>query len=257
MSNLALRAIPKRLAPNLHESVYRWINPSWYKSDVGGMWDEIGKLQFDFLLDQGLAPTDRLLDIGCGSLRGGVHFVRYLETSHYFGIDINERHLQGGRAELQRLGLGDKQATLLCDGCFQFSRFAQQFDLALAQSVFSHLPFNAIMRCLTNVEAVLVPGGRLYATFFPNNGPRLRVDEIRIPRPDGASWPWSVHCDADPFYYDPDIFRWAVEGSSLTCTLLGDWGHPRGQHMLLFTKAGPVAGPKPRGAPGSPRTDVR
>jgi hypothetical protein len=27
-----------------------------------------------------------------------------------------------------------------------------------------------------------------------------------------------------------------VEGSSLECEALGDWGHPRNQRMLAFTK---------------------
>ena len=28
-----------------------------------------------------------LIDIGCGALRGGVHFVRHLDPGHYFGMD--------------------------------------------------------------------------------------------------------------------------------------------------------------------------
>ena len=50
-------------------------------------WDEIGKLQFDFLVRSGLQPHHYFLDVGCGSLRGGVHFIPYLETAHYLGID--------------------------------------------------------------------------------------------------------------------------------------------------------------------------
>ncbi len=38
---------------------------------VGGLWDEIGQLQFDFLRAKGLLPRHKLLDFGCGSLRGG------------------------------------------------------------------------------------------------------------------------------------------------------------------------------------------
>ena len=38
---------------------------------VGGKWDEIGKLQTDFLKEQGLEKNMKFLDIGCGSLRGG------------------------------------------------------------------------------------------------------------------------------------------------------------------------------------------
>jgi hypothetical protein len=57
---------------------------------VGGEWDEIGRLQFDFLKGAGLKLRHVLLDVGCGRLRGGVHFVAYLERGNYVGIDINQ-----------------------------------------------------------------------------------------------------------------------------------------------------------------------
>ncbi len=62
----------------------------------------MGELQFKFLVGWGLRPGDFLLDVGCGCLRGGVHFVRYLEAGHYFGIDVNsslliDDRLKGGR----------------------------------------------------------------------------------------------------------------------------------------------------------------
>ena len=60
-----------------------------HRQVVGGMWDEIGTLQFEFLQGRGLQPDDLLLDVGCGSLRGGVRFVEYLNPSRYFGIDIS------------------------------------------------------------------------------------------------------------------------------------------------------------------------
>ena len=54
---------------------------------VGGLWEELGVLQFEFLVKRGLKPHHRLLDVGCGALRGGVHFVRYLDPGCYHGID--------------------------------------------------------------------------------------------------------------------------------------------------------------------------
>ena len=60
-----------------------------HRESVGGLWDQIGQLQFDFLVANGLRPEHKLLDIGCGSLRGGVKFVRYLQSGHYFGTDLN------------------------------------------------------------------------------------------------------------------------------------------------------------------------
>lgn len=42
-----------------------------HRGAVGGMWDQIGKLQFEFMVKHGLKPEHKFLDIGCGSLRGG------------------------------------------------------------------------------------------------------------------------------------------------------------------------------------------
>lgn len=204
--------------------------PLDHRKAVGGLWDELGRKQFDFLVAEGLKPDDRLLDVGCGSLRGGVHFVRYLAAGCYHGLDIDARLLAAGRRELEAVGLDPSAATLIQDDAFRFSRFKTDFGWALAQSVFTHLPLNTIMRCLGEIERVLTPGGRFYATFFENPGPRLRLDSFR-PSTNLVSF-----LDADPFFYDPDVFRWAVEGSRLNVELVGDWGHPRNQQMLLFTK---------------------
>ncbi len=35
------------------------------KRAIGGRWEEIGRLQFDFLVAEGLMPAHTLLDIGC------------------------------------------------------------------------------------------------------------------------------------------------------------------------------------------------
>ena len=42
-----------------------------HREFVGGIWEVMGKLQFDFLVKQGLRPNHVFLDIACGSLRAG------------------------------------------------------------------------------------------------------------------------------------------------------------------------------------------
>lgn len=190
----------------------------------------MGERQLRFLVEQGLAPTDHLLDIGCGALRAGVHFVRYLEPGRYHGLDIDAQLLDAGRRELAAAGLDPADADLVADDAFRFGRFGRRFSWALAQSVFTHLPANRIMRCLAEAELVLEPGGRLFATYFPSGRARLATAEQR-PAPDVVT-----HLDADPFHYDTDVFRWMVEESSLEVEPLGAWDHPRNQHMLVFTK---------------------
>jgi ubiquinone/menaquinone biosynthesis C-methylase UbiE len=206
------------------------VRPDAYRTAVGGRWEEVGTLQFEFLLSQGLTPEKTLLDVGCGALRGGVRFIGHLDPGNYCGIDISDDLLDAGRRELAKADLASRRPTLLLDDAFRFGRFERSFDYALAVSVFTHLPFNNIMRCLSEMERVLAPGGRFYATFYEKPGARLNI-EMHYER---NAAPTTI--DADPFYYEPDIFRWAVEGPTLGFELIGDWDHPRNQQMMVFTK---------------------
>jgi hypothetical protein len=66
-------------------------------------------LQLDFMIREGLKPHHKLLDIGCGSLRGGVHFIRYLDAGNYVGIDSNIALLDAGyEIELASWGLKER-----------------------------------------------------------------------------------------------------------------------------------------------------
>ena len=70
-----------------------------------------GMLQFDFLVAQGLKPEHYLLDVGCGPLRAGVHFMAYLEAGHYFGVEKRADLLEAGRdVEIPRSGARRQEA---------------------------------------------------------------------------------------------------------------------------------------------------
>jgi SAM-dependent methyltransferase len=202
-----------------------------YRRCGDDLWQRIGRLQFEFLVSRGLLPQHRLLDVGCGPLRGGVHFVRYLEPEHYYGIDINASLIQAAHdVELVEAGLVHQRPNLLVDDSFNFARFGASFDFALAQSVFTHLPVNSILRCLANMARVLQPGGRFYATFF--EAPTQHHLEPLHHEPGGKV----THFDRDPFHYHPSAFESMVAGLPLSVRNLGDWQHPRAQHMLEIVR---------------------
>lgn len=209
-----------------------------HREIVGGAWDEIGKLQLSFLLTQGLRPHHKLLDIGCGSLRGGVHFVPYLEEGHYFGIDLNQALLDSAWKELSALGCQHRlpPENLHCSENFDFARFGQLFDFAIAQSLFTHLTFNRIRRCLEEVSECLANGGVLFATFF-NRPDNLSAKQPRIHPPAGIQ----THDVSDPYHYGVEDFRHAIRNLPLDLRYIGDWNHPRGQEILAFRKGAAVA----------------
>lgn len=198
---------------------------------VGGLWDEMGELQFRYLMDQGLRPEHRLLDIGCGSLRGGVHFVQALDDGNYYGMDAADWLLTAAReVELPRYGLADRTVHLECRDDFRFSAFDTTFDLAIAQSVFTHLRWNSIQRCLEELRGVMHEGGRFYATYFEDIDEAHRASDIRH-QPGGIT----THPDADPYHYAYEALAWLARRTGFSPRNVGDWGHPRGQRMLEFT----------------------
>ncbi len=136
---------------------------------VGGLWEEIGKLQFDFLIDKGLNPKHKMLDIGCGTLRGGRHFIRYLDVGNYYGIDVSSEVIQYGVKLLVDEGLIDKGPTLIINGRkdLKFKVFnGDKFDYILAQSVFTHLKPEHIEECFQCIGGVMGNGSLFYFTFF-------------------------------------------------------------------------------------------
>lgn len=202
---------------------------------IGGLWEEIGNLQLHFMIAQGLKRDHYLLDVGCGSLRGGVHFIDLLDEGHYYGIDNDPLILKAGREiELGKYHLGKKKPVLALIDDFNFLPLKREFDFALAQSVFTHLNINSIIRCLVNVEKVLKPGGRFYATFFESNLKLFTLESIHHQTVDHHDL--YSYFDQDPYHYHRDILYWIGDQVGLDTEYIGDWSHPRDQKMMVFSK---------------------
>lgn len=200
---------------------------------MGGLWDEIGDLQFEFLKAHGLRPDHRLLDVGCGALRGGVRFVRHLHASNYYGVDISQDLLDSGYVELEKAGLADKlpRGNLHCSADFDFLVFGKSFEYSIAQSLFTHLNLNRIRRCLEQINDVLADGGTLFATFFERPASQLAREDIRHQPGDKTS-----HDITNPYHYTIADLRHAAAELPLDVSYIGDWGHPRAQQMIAFRR---------------------
>lgn len=209
------------------------ISAGEHRNLIGGRWEEIGALQLNYLLRHGLRREHRLLDIGCGALRGGVRFVRFLEPDHYYGVDINEGLIDVGyRVELEQQGLTAKlsRSNLAAVDNFDFSRFNVLFDVGLAFSVFTHLPFNDIRVCLERWAQTAAPGARLFATFFAADD-CLPIWTAQSQR-DGEI---ITYGDKDPYHYRRTDLLYLADQAGLSAEFMTDFDHPRGQSMLIMT----------------------
>lgn len=193
-----------------------------HRDYVGGRWDEMGQLQLDFLVSYGLRPHHVLLDIACGPLRGGVHFIRYLDPGNYLGID-KERILirRGLSKELSRQVRKEKHPELVVSDAFEFDRFSKQPDYSLAHSLFSHLNATDAEQCLANLRKRVAPQHQFYATFILGSSK------------DNAS---RSHARVS-FSASPDELAAIGERNGWVCNYIGDWGHPDKQVMMQFIAA--------------------
>jgi SAM-dependent methyltransferase len=207
-----------------------------HREQVGGLWEELGELQLAFLVRQGLQPSMRLLDLGCGSLRAGVRLVEYLAPGNYYGIDSRASLLAAGYDfELAARGLQPRlpPGNLLHDASFAVHRFGVRFHVAIAISLFTHLPETRVRSCLAALARVMEPAGVLYATFFACP-PRHRSGEPLVHEPGGIT----TYDDRDPYHYRQRDLAACAEGLPWRAEPLGDWGHPRGQQMMRFAISG-------------------
>jgi hypothetical protein len=200
-----------------------WRHPLSHRLYVGWMWDEIGRVQFDFMVDQGLKPQDILVDVGCGGLRGGRFFIAYLDPECYLGIDHNKWLIKAGlEHEVPKRLRKEKRPQFVISDRFEFHKFGKRPNYGLAQSLFSHLTRDDILLCLANLRSEIREGGRFYATFVPKG---LLPDDYVNPEHSD---------DLHAFQYDADEILALGRQTGWEAKYIGDWGHPRGQEMLEF-----------------------
>lgn len=191
-----------------------------HREYVGGKWDKLGRLQFLFLRSHGLRPEHRLLDIGCGALRAGVHLIPYLDSGCYTGVDKELDLLRlGVERELDPAVYRAKQPELLALPHFNFDWLPFAPDIAWANSLFTHLPMSDMRLCLTNLRFVIPPSGVFYATFAECDEP---IENPAEPH------------DHRLFEYTRNEMVEAGRATGWSVEYLGKWGHPRGQRMLRF-----------------------
>lgn len=203
-----------------------------HRDIIGGMWDEIGRLQFSTLTNEGLLPEHKLIDIGCGSFRGGVHFIQYLKSQNYYGIDLNQSLIDVGyKKEIIPAGLQEKapRSNFHSTENFDLSKFKVKFDYALALSVFTHLPAPIITNCLTSIAPFMAEQGKFYATIF--EVPEVNHEGSSILHSPGGI---KTYPDRDPYHYKFSKLCSLAASSGWRAQYIEGFNHPRDQKLVLF-----------------------
>ena len=171
-----MRATVRKIFENLrplvteNENLTRRGHPEF----VGGLWDELGQLQFHFLVKQGLRPDHVFLDIACGSLRAGRLLIPYLAPGSYLGIDKHAELIEAGKAkEIEGDVLEARHPEFVVSDCFSFENFSKRPDFASR---------NRYSRTLAGATPTCASGGcRLLLSLVVGFMPLLWKHRFRFP----------------------------------------------------------------------------
>lgn len=128
------------------------------------LWEMKRRFQIDFLRGAGLLPHHRLLDLGCGTLRGGIPLIEYLAPGHYAGVEVRAEVLDEGRRELAESGLAAKAPLLVHSSRLADLDLGRTFDVVWCFAVLIHMDDRILDEAAGAVARHLAPEGVLYAT---------------------------------------------------------------------------------------------
>lgn len=141
---------------------------------------------FVYLLNAGLNPDSKLVDIGCGVLRGGYWLIHFLDPACYFGIEPHAGRLEMGvNTILEAEILEAKRPRFDTNPCFDTSVFGEKFDFFLAYSVWTHASKPQIQTMLDSFLRDAKDGGVFLTSYLPTGW--------RRPDYQGDKWEGTSH----------------------------------------------------------------
>jgi SAM-dependent methyltransferase len=174
--------------------------------------------QFNLLTFLGLREYHTLLDIGCGSLRGGRLFIVYLLPGHYYGLEPERWLVENGiDKEIGRDLVRLKRPSFSYNGDFACRVFKREFDYILAQGVFVHAPDWQIRKCVSEAAQCMKPTSVFAATYMEgdqNFG--------------GTEWVYPKTTT-----YTLARMKEIASSAGLRCVPIG-WPHPRSARWVVF-----------------------
>jgi SAM-dependent methyltransferase len=141
-------------------------------------------VQLRFLKARGLAPQQRLLEIGCGPLTLGIPIIEYLDAGRYTGIDVRPVVVDVAHRLISEHRLGSRNPRILHSSTFGEEELrGERFDVIVAFSVLFHAHDDAVAGLMRQLPARLHPGGVFFANVNTVHEPSQWLEFPFLKRP--------------------------------------------------------------------------
>jgi SAM-dependent methyltransferase len=170
--------------------------------------------QFEYLRDRDLPKDASFLDYGCGPAAAGVYFIEYLDAGKYVGTDISKKSIDVGEELIRARGLEGKKPRLLYTPKGEMAALeGETFDIMWAQSVFTHLPPDAIEKILIRLRPHMHAGSRFYSSIS-------RIEKGIVQQ--------QLH----NWYQDLAFYETIAPGAGMKVSVSEGWVHPYQHNMM-------------------------
>jgi len=157
------RLFPTRFRPGAPEGRHG-------RAGAPQLWRMQRAFQIDFLQRMGLANDHRLLDLGCGTLRGGLPLIGFLSAGNYTGIDVRAEIIEEAQRELEEAGLSQRYPRICHVAKLADCDLRARYDYIWAFSVLLHLEDPDLDTALAFAARHLTEPGVLYANVHLGDG---------------------------------------------------------------------------------------
>jgi len=132
--------------------------------------ERAGREQLGYLQAAGMRPSSKVVDLGCGILRGGYWLIHFLDPGNYHGIEPHKERLEIGiHGILEPETLELKRPRFDTNPRFDTSVFGEKFDFFLAYSVWTHASKLQIQTTLESFLRDSTDGGVFMTTYLPTS----------------------------------------------------------------------------------------